>query len=151
MSDVQTEPDTQSSDSSATKNSSQFKPLRIWPPLLLVTITAVMWLIPRIYQDASVGLQMAGVLCLPLCGILILLWWILFSRATAKERVVGFLGVGISFAMALLLIDKSMIPPGVLLTTIPMGMAAFTVGAILFSRVLSFKLHFRGFPNLSTN
>jgi len=139
MSDVQTEPDAQSPDSSADENSNQFKPLRIWPPKLLIVIAAVLWLIPRFYQDASVGLQIVGVVGLPLCGILILLWWILFSRATAKERVVGFLGVGLAFALAYLVIDKSMIGPGVLLVTIPMGMTAFTVGAILFSRVLSFK------------
>ncbi len=136
MNDIPTRSNDQTADSSL---SGHFKLLRIWPPLLLLVVMVVMWFIPRVFGDLSVALQITTAVGLPVCGILIMLWWLLLSRATMKERFVGFLGAGIAFYVAWLLIDPSMEMPGMLLFTIPMGTAAFAIGAILFSRSLSFK------------
>lgn len=136
MSDV---PIDQATDSPALTLAGKFKPLRIWVPLLLVAVTAVLWLIPRLIADAGVGWQIVSVVSPAACGILIMLWWLLLSRATWQERIVGLLGVGVAFALTLQLLDKSMSPAGVLILTIPLGTAGFAIGAILFSNVLSFK------------
>ncbi|NOY40242.1 MAG: PQQ-binding-like beta-propeller repeat protein [Planctomycetes bacterium] len=142
MSDVQIESNDQTDDSSDPGVQGKFKPLRIWPPLLLLVGMVALWLIPRAIAEAPEVLQIIAALGPGVCGILIMLWWLLLSRATALERCVGFLGAGVAFAVTLLLIDKSMVMPGTLLLTIPMGTAAFAIGAILFSRVLSFKRTF---------
>ena len=140
MSDVQIGSNDQIADSSApTSSLGKFKPLRIWPPLLLLIAMAVLCLIPRVMEGASVALLMTAAMGPVLCGILIMLWWLLLSRATWKERCVGLLGAGVALVVTALLMDKSMLMPGILLLTIPMGTAAFALGAILYSRVLSFK------------
>jgi outer membrane protein assembly factor BamB len=139
MSDIQTGLKEQTADASAPTASGRFKPLRIWPPLLLLVGMVVTWLLPRVVEDAPAGLWMSAVFGPAVCGILVMLWWLLFSRATALERFAGILGTGVVVAVTLSLIDKSMLGPGIMILTIPMGTAAFAIGAILFGRVLSFK------------
>lgn len=139
MSDAEIESNEQAADAPVRGARGRFKPLRIWPPLLLLVGMVVLWLIPRVIEDTPLALEVAAAVGPALCGILILLWWLLLSRATARERCAGFLGAGAALTGAVLLIDKSMLMPGTLLITIPMGTAAFAIGAILFSRVLSFK------------
>jgi hypothetical protein len=55
------------------------------------------------------------------------------------ERVFGFTGVFILFAATLVLVDKSMLGPGIMVLAIPIGTAAFALGAILCRRILSVK------------
>jgi len=139
MSDAQIESNEQTVAPSAPRVRGKFKPLRIWPPVLLLAGMVVLWMIPRVIVDAPLALLVTAAVGPALCGILIVLWWLLLSRATALERCAGLLGVSAALTVAVLLIDESMLMPGTLLITIPMGTAAFAVGAILFSRVLSFK------------
>jgi len=139
MSDGQVESNEQVDTTPAPSVQSRFDPLRIWPPLLLLFCMFILWLIPRVIEGGSVALLMTAAMGPVVCGILIMLWWLLVSRATMLERVVGFLGAGISLGLSVLFLDESMVMPGTLLVTIPMGTAAFAIGAILFSRVLSFK------------
>ena len=139
MSDAQIDSNEQTADPSSPTTRGKFKPLRIWPPLLLLVAMVVLWLIPRMVEDAPEGLLFAAAIGPGLCGILIILWWLLFSRATALERCAGLFGAGAALAVTVLLIDKTMLMPGTPLITVPMGTAAFGIGAILFSRVLSFR------------
>ncbi|NOZ40294.1 MAG: PQQ-binding-like beta-propeller repeat protein [Planctomycetes bacterium] len=139
MSQEQAKSNDETTDSSVSVAHGHFKTLRIWPPLLLIAVTGVLWFIPRVFEDVPFALQLASMLGPALCGILVLLWWVLLSRATAKERFAGFLGVSVAFGLTLLFLDESMLMPGVLLVTIPMGMAAFALGTILFAKKLSFQ------------
>lgn len=139
MSDAQIESNEQTADPSAPRVFGKFKPLRIWPPLLLLIGMVAAWLSPRVIEDAPLALLVTAAMGPALCGILIMLWWLLLSRATALERCAGFVGAGVAFTVAVLLIDMSMLMPGTLLVTIPMGTAAFAIGAVLFSGVLSFR------------
>ena len=139
MSDAQIESNDQTADASAGRARGRFKPLRIWPPSLLLIGMVVLWPIPRVIEDAPEALLITAAVGPGLCGILIMLWWLLLSRARALERCAGFLGAGVALAVTVLLIDKTMLMPGTLLITIPMGTAAFAIGAILFSGELSFK------------
>jgi outer membrane protein assembly factor BamB len=139
MSDVQVESNEQVANAPAPTPQGRYKPLRAWPPLLLLIGMVVLWLIPRVFEEASLAWQMASAMGPGICGILIMLWWLLVSRATLLERGAGLLGAGAALAVTMLLLHKSMLMPGVPLLTIPMGTAAFGLGAILFSRALSFK------------
>ncbi len=122
--------------------SGKFKPLRIWPALILVVGMAVL-AIGRLFTD-QVQLESMAFLLLAMLGplvvgLLVMIWWLSFSRATAAERVVGLLGVVLAVTAVIFLSDKTMMGPAIMLITIPMGIAAFAIGAILLRRHLSFK------------
>ena len=60
------------------------KPLRLWPGVIAVTLEWLAWfVVPTLFpQTAFIGLGV-GVLC----GLAVVLWWLLFSRAPWIERV----------------------------------------------------------------
>ena len=126
-----------SADSAIQKQ--QYRPLRVWVPLLLMVAMLVARIIPSVIENGPTHLWMSATFGPALCGILILLWWITFSRARWTERIVGFLGVIAIAATTIALVDKSMRGPAIPVLTIPVGMIAFAVGAILFGRLLSFR------------
>lgn len=60
------------------------KPLRLWPGVVLaVLLCFVRFLLPRIAPDEMIYAVLGGLAG----GILIILWWLLFSRAPWVERV----------------------------------------------------------------
>ena len=61
------------------------------------------------------------------------------SRATLGERTAGFFGVILAAGLTIALLDKSMMGPAMLVLTIPVGIAAFALGAIFCHRMLSFR------------
>lgn len=119
--------------------STALKPLRIWPALLLVAGMLIARWIPSLIEDGPSMIWMSAAFGPALFGILILLWWLLASRATWKERIVGFLACVLAFGLTVALVDKSLHGPVLLILTIPLGTALFAIGASLFSRTLSFK------------
>ncbi len=117
----------------------EFTPLRTWPAIgLLMGMLATRYL-PKLAEAETMALLLVMVLGPLLLGILILIWWLTFSRATRAERWIGFLGALAAAAVAIGLSDKSVMGPALMLITFPMGTAAFGIAAILFSRVLSFR------------
>lgn len=117
----------------------RFKALRVWPPILLILGMVVARLIPQVIENGPANLWMSAAFGPLICGVLVPFWWLLFSRATWMERVFGFTGVFILFAATLVLVDKSMLGPGIMVLAIPIGTAAFALGAILCRRILSVK------------
>jgi outer membrane protein assembly factor BamB len=121
------------------KSASKWRALRIWPAVALVMLMIVMRSLPRLLADMPPALMMFAIMGPLICGILILLWWLLASRATWRERLAGFLGLIISFLIVAGLVDPTMKGAGFIFLTVPLGMGAFTLGAILFRRSLSFR------------
>ncbi|HEX8311565.1 MAG TPA: PQQ-binding-like beta-propeller repeat protein, partial [Chthoniobacteraceae bacterium] len=66
--------------------------------------------------------------------VLILLWWVAGSRATGREKLIGFFGFLLALAAIVLLSDPSM--RGVITTylTLPLGAIGFGLGAYLLRR-----------------
>ena len=126
-------------ESPGSEDRSPFRPLRVWPAVLLLLGMLVARWLPTLIQDGPANLWMSAAFGPALCGILILLWWLVASRATWRERLIGLLGIVVAIVATLALADKSMIGPTITVLTIPMGMAAFAIGAILCGRMLSFK------------
>jgi outer membrane protein assembly factor BamB len=114
----------------------KFKPLRVWP-LLILGIVFAMMLLSR-FVASPLG-QMATVLGPALCGILMIGWWVTFSRARWQERLLGLIGVVGAFAVTFALLDESMKGGPTVIITIPMGAAAFAIGALLCRNSLSFR------------
>ena len=121
---------------------SVYQTLRIWPPILLIlgmVVARTIHLLPALEEDGPASIWMSSAFGPLLCSVLIILWWLLVSRAAWREKMLGLLGIIIAACMAIAMIDASMKGPPIIVLTIPVGVAAFSIGAILFSRMLSFR------------
>ena len=139
MSDDGTESAIGESHGFAPMKSTYFRPLRVWPAVFLLAVMVIARLIPRLVDDGPANLWMSAAFGPIICGLLIVVWWLLLSRATWKERIAGLAGIAGTAAVTLFAMDKSMLGPGVMVLTIPMGTAAFGLAAIIFGRTLSFR------------
>lgn len=111
--------------------------LRVWPAILLIVAIPILRALPHMVEKGPPNLWMAAAFGPLICSILILLWWLLLSRASWKERIVGFVGIILTTAIVGFLLHPSMLGPAIMVVTIPMGMAGFALGAIFLSRYLS--------------
>jgi outer membrane protein assembly factor BamB len=59
------------------------KPLRVWPGVVAVVALGLLWLATFITPDAFFIAMMGGFAC----GLVVLVWWLFFSRAPWVERV----------------------------------------------------------------
>lgn len=118
---------------------SVYKPLRFWPVLLFLAGMLIMPQLPTLLEDGPAMIWMAAALGPTVFAVLILLWWLTFSRATGRERLVGFLGIVVSLGATVFLLHKSMQGPGMLMVTIPTGFGLFGLFAMLCARMLNFK------------
>ena len=60
------------------------KPLRLWPGVALVVLQWLLWfVVPFVMPSAVIFGVIGGVLC----GLAVVLWWLLFSRAPWAERL----------------------------------------------------------------
>ena len=59
------------------------KPLRLWPGVVAVVLQWVAFLLPRVAPEAG----LYGLLGAALFALVVVLWWLFFSRAPWLERV----------------------------------------------------------------
>ena len=116
-----------------------FRRLRVWPAVMMLAGMVIARLLPVLIENGPANLWMAAAMGPAACGILVVLWWLLLSRASWLERLVGIVGIIVAAAGTLAVVHPSMLMPGVMVLTIPMGTAAFALAAILFGRMLSFR------------
>lgn len=114
------------------------KPLRIWIPILLVPLIGVARYFPTWYPEITM-VWAIGAFGPFLISFLMLLWWILLSRATVRERIVGLMGIIASLALVGLLVDPTMQGPLFIVLTIPMCIVSFSIAAVLASRLAVMK------------
>ena len=117
----------------------KFRPLRVWPAVLLLAAMLGARLLPGLFEGNSMILMMVAAMGPLLLGGLIMIWWLAFSRATVSERVIGFFGTIAVAAAAFALSDKSMRGPGTMIMAVPFGTGAFALGAIFFRQTLALK------------
>lgn len=111
-----------------------FRPLRVWPAALLAAVMVAARFGPN-FMEGGLGAHWMIAVFGPLwCCLLILIWWLALSRATWKERLGGFLGIVAGLALVLWLGDPTMRGPGTTYVTLPMGMLAFALAAILLAK-----------------
>lgn len=109
-------------------------PMRIWPAVALLLGIVLARYATVIVPDGPSMMWMVPSFAPLLLGLLFLLVWFFIGRATWSERVVGILGVvGLAIAIGLL-VHPSMLGPGLMVMTLPLGMAAFALGTIIFGR-----------------
>ncbi len=123
----------------STPSTSVYKPLRIWPAVVLLVLMVVARNLPGWWENGPSNLWMSAAFGPALAAILVFLWWVIGSRASWKERLLGFVVMVGACVGIMFLLDPTMQGPGAMVLTIPLAGAAFAIGTILFSRVLSMK------------
>jgi outer membrane protein assembly factor BamB len=124
---------------SAVREESRYRTLRIWPLIFILTAMGATRFVPPLIENGPDWLWMVSAFGPILCCLLLVVWWLLVSRARWFERIVGVLGIVGGVYGALQICDKSMHGPATFGVIIPVGLAAFGVGLVLFSAMLSFK------------
>lgn len=125
---------------SAKASAAAYRQLRIWIPILIIAITLAVMALPVLIDNASETLMMVSVMGPVFSCLLGLFWWVALSRARWTERIFGLLGIVAIYVGVALVSDRSMIDPVPMMKlTIPIGIGLFTLGAILCSKILSFK------------
>ena len=125
-------------NTSTTTEMSNYRPLRIWIPVLLVLLMGLSRFFVVGLPEVPMGWMVVSFVP-ALGGIFILLWWMTVSRATWKERLAGLLGVMAAITVAAFLMDKTMLGPPITVLTLPTTVAAFAVVLIVMSHRLSFR------------
>ena len=117
----------------------KWKPLRVWPVLILLIGMVAARNMPQMVDDGPAQMWAVPSFVPMLLGLLVVIWWLLASRARWFERVGGFFGIVLVMVATFLLLDNSMRSVAIMVYIIPVGMATFGIGTILFSRMLSAK------------
>lgn len=125
-------------DVSALPPKPNYRPLRIWIPVLLVLLMVVaryfMSWFPEMPMVWMVGSLVPALLALGVIG-----WWITLSRATWVERIVGTLGLMLIFTAVSMALDSTMVGPPIIVLMLPTTMAAFTIALLVQANVLHFR------------
>jgi outer membrane protein assembly factor BamB len=103
----------------------------MWPAVVLMAIMVLSRYVPGFIEGANSQYWFVPIF-FPLVGsALILIWWLAGSRATGREKVIGFVGFIVAAAIVVLLSHHTM--RGVLIPylTLPLGILGFGVGAFL--------------------
>jgi outer membrane protein assembly factor BamB len=114
-------------------------PLRTWIPILLIPGMVLARFVPGMVENGPSMIWMASAFGPFLIGLLIMGWWLILSRASWLERVLGLLGLIAIITVVELLADETMRGPLVIVMTIPMAIAAFAVGLIVLGKYLSIR------------
>ncbi|MEO8351323.1 MAG: PQQ-binding-like beta-propeller repeat protein [Chthoniobacteraceae bacterium] len=110
------------------------KPLRMWPALVLMAIIVLCRYVPGFIEGASSQFWYVPVFFPLLASVLMLIWWLAGSRATGREKLLGFFGFLLAVAVIVLLSHPTM--RGLITTylTLPLGMIGFGIAAYLNRR-----------------
>src|SRR5688572_13261477 len=117
------------SDSSGSASPRRFRPLRVWPGLVLAVLMVLARFVPAYLEGGLSTYWMIAVFGPLLCCVLMLIWWLAVSRATWKERVFGFLGLIGGLVVTVALVHPTMRGPGTTYLTAPMGFLLFGLSA----------------------
>src|SRR5688572_31968688 len=86
----------------------KFRPLRVWPAVVLVVLIVLARFGPAYMEGGLSTYWMIAVFVPFLCCVLMLIWWLVASRATWRERVFGFLGLIMCLAITFALVHPTM-------------------------------------------
>src|SRR3954469_18614796 len=93
---------------SAAGSDKVFRPLRVWPAVLLALLMLAARFGPGISQEGAANSWMLSIFGPILCCLLLLIWWLAASRATWRERWFGLLGLVAGAALSIALAHPTM-------------------------------------------
>ncbi len=116
------------------------KTLRWWPAALLVIAMVLLRKLPDTMEAPSLPVFMLGFMGPAALAILVMLWWVVASRATWKEKLIGLGAVAIIGFVAASLCHFTLQGMSVVIFVIPVGIAAFALPLILLANRPSLRL-----------
>ena len=116
------------------------KTLRWWPAAMVVVFMALLRKLPDTMEAPSLPVFMAGFMGPAVLGMFILVWWLFASRASWKEKLIGFLAVGVIGVVASALCHFTMKDMGLMFFVVPYGLAAFAIPLILLANQPALRL-----------
>jgi outer membrane protein assembly factor BamB len=112
----------------------QIKPLRIWPALILTALIVLCRYAPRFIEGASNEYWFVPMFFPMMASALMLIWWLAGSRATWREKLIGFFGVIVAMMVIVFLSHPTMRGMLTSYLTLPLGMVGFGLGALINRR-----------------
>ncbi len=112
------------------------RPWRIWPIAVLTALTILCRSMPFLIPEGPAWTWMAAAFGPAICALILLVWWMAGTRAALREKLWGLGGFLAILVLTAVLLHPTMKGPGMLMLTIPMGVAAFGVGLVAVSRWL---------------
>jgi outer membrane protein assembly factor BamB len=109
--------------------------LRWWPAAVLLVLGIVLRYGPSVLEAPSLPVLMVGFMGPGVIALLILVWWLFASRASVKEKIVGFVGVLSIASLTMFLVDYTIAGMNVAMYVVPCGIAFFAVALILLANV----------------
>src|SRR5215212_681762 len=134
MNDLTTQENTPERPSTPDGSRKPFRPLRAWPAFLLAFLMIAARFGPDMLEGGGAKYWMVSVFGPLLCCLLLVIWWLAASRATWRERVFGFLGLGATAAITITLLHPTMRGPATMNYTVPMGLFLFALTATLLRK-----------------
>jgi outer membrane protein assembly factor BamB len=123
-------------------SSSGLQPLRVWPAVLLLLVMLACRMVVWFVNDGPPMFWMVSSFGPLVCSVLMLSWWVTFSRSSGLERLIGCVGVLSALGITIMSLHFTMQGPGMGLLTVPLGMMLFGVTAIGVHRMLSINRTF---------
>jgi outer membrane protein assembly factor BamB len=104
------------------------KPLRLWPGVVAVALQWLAWfIVPRIAPEAA----MFGVLAGVVLGLVVVLWWLLLSRAPWLERIGA-----IVLAVGAVIVTKRIVHPSIAGGMMGMMLPIFSIPLLCMALVV---------------
>jgi len=95
---------------------------------------------PKLFNAPSVELMTAAFGGPAVAGLLILAWWLFASRASIKEKAIGFGSVLLVATLSIKAIHPSLKGTGTILHVVPNGIAGFGIPLLLLAGAAKYRL-----------
>lgn len=108
------------------------KPIRVWPGVIAVTLQWLGWfVVPTIFPQAPIVALLAGVIG----GLVILVWWLFFSRARWIERIAAPVLIVLALIGTKRLVHESIAGGGMGMLLYILAIPVFSMGLVLWAVV----------------
>lgn len=108
------------------------KPIRVWPGVIAVTLQWLGWfVVPVIFPQVPIVALLAGVIG----GLVILVWWLLFSRAPWIERIAAIVLIVLALIGTKRLVHESIAGGGMGMLLYILAIPVFSMGLVLWAVV----------------
>lgn len=106
------------------------KPLRVWPGVIAVVLQWLGWfVVPVIFPQAAIVAMLSGVIG----GLVILIWWLLFSRAPWLERIAALVLIVLALIGTKRLVHESIAGGGMGMLLYILAIPVCSMGLVLWA------------------